>query len=53
MGLLVGPLGFALGGLTAVSITGNVAVPFTPTAGIQPLAPAVAAPAAPLSGVTP
>jgi hypothetical protein len=40
VGVLVAPLGFALGGLSASSTPGNVAVPFTPTPRLHPLAPA-------------
>jgi hypothetical protein len=41
MVVLVGPLGFVLGGATAASTPGNVAVPFIPTPRWHPLAPAV------------
>jgi hypothetical protein len=51
MGILVGPLGFALGGLSSTSAP-NGAVPFTPATRFQPLAPAVAGPA-PLPAATP
>jgi hypothetical protein len=50
MGVLIGPLGFALGGLSSASTTGNVAVPFSPT---PRQAPAIAGPVAPLPGATP
>jgi hypothetical protein len=44
---IVGPVGLALGGVTAASASGNVAVPFTPTPRARPLAPAVERPAGP------
>lgn len=41
LAVFAGPLGLVLGGLAAVSTPGNVAVPFTPTPRLHPLAPAV------------